>query len=211
MRLSHRLSRLLQFATTLHRPGSILLGPHSAFERGARFAERNVRADERLTCRLGLRHRILRFALGSNQRFFLLQQGLHLLLSLLRRCNLWPQGLLRPQAPHPPHSRAAAPHRRRPSPVPGERPSPQASPRPAPPAPAALPPCQQLPAQFCKPARNAAVLPLRQKPPGQRAARPDISRTSLDHRCALGYLQALGIGAHSCCNAACSPSVRPSC
>ena len=88
MRLSHRLSRLLQFATTLHRPGSILLGPHSAFERGARFAERNVRADERLTCRLGLRHRILRFALGSNQRFFLLQQGLHLLLSLLRRCNL---------------------------------------------------------------------------------------------------------------------------
>ena len=88
MRLSHRLSRLLQFATTLHRPESILLGPHSAFERGARFAERNVRAGERLTCRLGLRNRILRFALGGNQQLFLLQQGLHLLLSLLRRRNL---------------------------------------------------------------------------------------------------------------------------
>ena len=88
MRLSHRLSRLLQFATTLHRPGSILLGPHSAFERGARFAERNVRACEALACRLGLRNRILRFALGRNQRRFLFQQGLHLLLGPLSRRDL---------------------------------------------------------------------------------------------------------------------------
>ena len=64
---SNRLSRLLQFATTLHRPGSILLGPHSAFERGARFAERNVRACEALACRLGLRNRILRFALARGK------------------------------------------------------------------------------------------------------------------------------------------------
>ena len=88
MRLGRSLSRLLQFAATLHRLRGILLDPHSALERSARFAQRNVRAGERLACRLDLRNRILRFALGRNQRLFLLQQGLHLLLGLLRRRNL---------------------------------------------------------------------------------------------------------------------------
>ena len=88
VRLRGSLSRLLQFAATLHCMGGILLGTHNALERSTRFAERNVRAGERLACRLGLRNRILRFAFGRNQRLFLLQQGLHLLLSLLRRCNL---------------------------------------------------------------------------------------------------------------------------
>ena len=88
MRLGRSLHRLLQFAATLHRPGSILLRTQRAIERGARFAQRNVSAGERLACCLRLRNRILRFALGRNQRLFLLQQGLHLLLRLLRRRNL---------------------------------------------------------------------------------------------------------------------------
>ena len=88
VRLRGSLSRLLQFAATLHCLVGILLCTHSALERGTRFAERNIRTCEGLACRLRLRNRILRFALGGNQRFFLLQQGLHLLLSLLRRCNL---------------------------------------------------------------------------------------------------------------------------
>ena len=88
VRLRGSLSSLLQFAATLHCLGGIQLCTHSALERGTRFAERNIRTCEGLACRFRLRHRILRFALGSNQRFFLLQQGLHLLLSLLRRCNL---------------------------------------------------------------------------------------------------------------------------
>ena len=79
VRLRCHLSRLLQFATTLHCLGGILLSPHGALERGSCFAERNVRAGKRLACRLRLRNRILRFALGGNQRRFLLQQGLHLL------------------------------------------------------------------------------------------------------------------------------------
>ena len=80
VRLGRSLSRLLQFAATLHRLGSILLRTQRAIERGARFAQRNVSTGERLACRLRLRNRILRFALGRNQRLFLLQQGLHLLL-----------------------------------------------------------------------------------------------------------------------------------
>ena len=88
VRLRRRLSRLLQFATTLHCLGGILLGPRRTVERGSCFAERNVRAGKRLACRLRLRNRILRFALGRNQRRFLLQQGLHLLLGLLRCLGL---------------------------------------------------------------------------------------------------------------------------
>ena len=88
VRLRCHLSRLLQFATALHCLGGILLSPHGALERGTRFAERNIRAGERLACRPCLRNRILRFALGRNQRRFLFQQGLHLLLSLLHSRNL---------------------------------------------------------------------------------------------------------------------------
>ena len=88
IRLGRSLSRLPQFVATLHRPRSILLRTQRAIERSARLAQRNVRTGERLACRLRLRNRILRFAFGRNQRLFLLQQGLHLLLRLLRRRNL---------------------------------------------------------------------------------------------------------------------------
>ena len=48
VRLGRSLSRLLQFAATLHRPRSILLRTQRAIERGARFAQRNVSTGERL-------------------------------------------------------------------------------------------------------------------------------------------------------------------
>ena len=88
MRLRSSLCGLLQLTAALRCLGGILLRPHGAFERGARFAERNVRTCKGLARRFRLHNRILRFALSRNQRLFLLKQGLHLLLGLLRRRDL---------------------------------------------------------------------------------------------------------------------------